>query len=159
MDDFERTLNQVIDQFVDLQDWSKKAETSRRVAQAFPVILGIDRKLKILRKMDRLHPLQELAREVRTLFDTREFRAILLAAFNWRSAARRTKERRSADRDRHGQALPSSEQAAKDQLMRDFRTFLDRLSATQLQKPLGWEEDLDIYRAERRLPGAYGSKQ
>jgi len=70
MDDFERTLNQVIDQFVDLQDWSKKAETSRRVAQAFPVILGIDRKLKILRKMDRLHPLQELAREVRTLFDT-----------------------------------------------------------------------------------------
>jgi hypothetical protein len=49
------------DQFVDLKDWSKKAETSRRVAQVFPVILGIDRKLKILRKMDRLHPLQELA--------------------------------------------------------------------------------------------------
>jgi hypothetical protein len=183
MDDFERTLGEVIDQFVQLQNWSKKARNSQHMVQVFPIVLGIDRKLKILKKMDRLHGLRALAQEVRTLFDTREFRAILLAAFNWRSAARHIKERRSADsnrperalsssgqvrrakerqsagRDRPERALPSSEQAAKDQLMRDFSAFLDRLSATQLQKPLGQEEDLDFYRAGRRLPGSYGSTQ
>jgi hypothetical protein len=48
MDDFERTLGEVIDQFVELQNWSKKARTSQHMAQVFPVILGIDCKLKIV---------------------------------------------------------------------------------------------------------------
>jgi len=91
MDDseFEPTLSAVIDQFVVLQKWAAKAEVSRSLSQVFPVILGLREKLKRLEKMNRSHPLYGLFRDVRSEFDTREFRAVLLAAFNWRSAEKK----------------------------------------------------------------------
>ena len=66
-----------------------KPEAARKPTSVFPTILAIDRGLKNLRKGDKNDPLQELAREVHAAFDTKEFRAVLLAAFNWRSASRR----------------------------------------------------------------------
>jgi hypothetical protein len=91
MDDseIETTLSAVIDQFVVLQKLAAKAEVSRSLNQIFPVILGVREKLKRLERMNRSHPLYGLLREVRSEFDTREFRAVLLAAFNWRSAAKK----------------------------------------------------------------------
>ncbi len=94
MDDFEieTTLSGVIDQFVMLQKWAAKADASRNLDQVFSVILRVREKLKLLEKMDRSHPLQGLAREIRAEFDTREFRAVLLAPFNWRSAKKKLKQ-------------------------------------------------------------------
>ncbi|HXM05330.1 MAG TPA: hypothetical protein VN939_22140 [Chthoniobacterales bacterium] len=50
MDDFEATLCDAIDQFRVLQKWSEKPETSRHVTQVFPLILGLDKKLKVLER-------------------------------------------------------------------------------------------------------------
>jgi hypothetical protein len=182
MDDFEAMLIGVIDEFLVLQKWSKKPENSRRVSQVFSVILELDRKLKVLRKMDRFHPLQELAREIRTLVDTREFRAVLLAAFNWRSAQRQTatakrrepphqgliheaepprakKQKLTSNQSKHGKTPRSSEATAQEQtsihqFTGDVLAFL-----AKLPPPQGSEEYLDFYRAGRRLPGSYGSNQ
>jgi hypothetical protein len=89
MNDFEKILTKVIDHFVALQRWNLKPESTRKPTSVFPTILAIDRGLKNLKKAEKNHPLQELVREVQDAFDTKEFRAILLAAFNWRSASRR----------------------------------------------------------------------
>lgn len=89
MDKFESTLIKIIDQFVALQAWSAKPEKAKQPKKIFPTILDLDLHLKTLRRLDKAHPLQELHEEVRALFNTPEFRAILLAAFNWRSAARK----------------------------------------------------------------------
>ncbi len=188
MDDFEATLSDAIDQFLVLQKWSKKPEASRHPTQVFSVILGLDRKLKVLRKMDRLHPLQELAREIWILVDTREFRAVLLTAFNWRSAQKGAaaanrrealhqieqfvhkaepptakRQRLAANRRKHRKTRKSSEltaqdQTAIDQFTQDLLTFLAKLPPTQTPTR-GSEEYLDFYRAGRRLPGSYGSTQ
>jgi hypothetical protein len=88
MDDFESSLSRVIDLFVELLTWSQKPEASRKATKIFPTILDLDSQLKLLRHADHEHSLRPLAREVRSAFDTREFRAILLAAFNWRSGLR-----------------------------------------------------------------------
>jgi len=89
MNDFEQTLTKVIDHFISLQRWSTKPESTRNPVSVYSIIIAIDRGLKKMRKADKNDPLQELAREVQAAFDTKEFRAVLLAAFNWRSASRR----------------------------------------------------------------------
>lgn len=120
MNDFEKILTKVIDHFVGLQRWNSKPESTRKPTSVFPTILAIDRGLKNLRKAEKNHPLQELVREVHDAFDTKEFRAILLAAFNWRSASRRAtvslahqnqlpqKEREAATKKKHATQPQSS---------------------------------------------------
>jgi hypothetical protein len=89
MEDVESTLTKVIDAFVGLQKSVAKPAETHKPTKVFPLILALDSGLKKLKKADKSHPLQELACEIRASFDTKEFRALLLAAFNWRSASQR----------------------------------------------------------------------
>jgi DNA mismatch repair ATPase MutS len=204
--EIERTLSGVIDQFVLLQKWAAKPDASRKLDQVFSVILRLREKLKLLEKMDRSHPLQGLTREIRAEFDTREFRAVLLAAFNWRSAKKKRKQvgaaavkeqyatarskareipnravkrasvlavakktsvaARPKGREVSGETLtrPAKDQAIIDNLTRDLIGFLDRsfrifgdVSTTLGRRKVA--DNIDFYRAGRRLPGSYGSNQ
>ena len=92
MDDLESILLKIIDQFTELQEWASRPEKSRKPSKIYQTILKLDSNLKATKKFDRDHPLQELSNEVRDLFNTQGFRTILLAAFNWRSAAAKKAE-------------------------------------------------------------------
>jgi hypothetical protein len=92
MDELEAILTKIIDQFIELQELASRPEKSRHPKKIFQTILNLDTNLKAAKKFDREHPLQELRNEVRDLFNTTEFRAILLAAFNWRSATAKKSE-------------------------------------------------------------------
>jgi hypothetical protein len=163
MDDFESSLSLAIDSFVALKTWSQKPESSRDATKVFPIILDLDSQLKLLRHANHEHPLQPLAREVRSAFDTREFRAILLAAFNWRSGHRRKPalplgKPQNVSRIRLPRSTAqknSHEPEDRAKFVRDFLTFLE--SMRRKQTPL--QEHVDIFRAGRRLPGSYGSTQ
>jgi len=104
MDQFEKTLTEIVDHFVCLQQWREKPEAVRKPTEIFSSIIAVDQGLKSLKHCtapkfetptlaDKADTLQSLAREIRTAFDTREFRAVRLAAFNWRSALRRVPKR------------------------------------------------------------------
>jgi hypothetical protein len=162
MDDFESSLSRVIDLFVALQTWSQKPEVSRKATKIFPIILELDSQLKLLRHADREHSLQSLAREVRSAFDTREFRAILLAAFNRRSGhrpepatARRKPQRLLRIQRRCTLKENSRESEDNAKFVRDFLAFVDNMRKQQA----GLQEHVDIFKAGRRLPGSYGSTQ
>jgi hypothetical protein len=170
MDDFERSLSRVIDLFVALQRWSQKPEASRNPTKIFPIILDLDSQLKLLRRADREHPLQPLAREVRSAFDNREFRAILLAAFNWRSGHRP----KPATAPGKPQRLPRIQRSCTSQdnakFLRDFLTFINGMNMEQQaevqekvdnmrKQQARLTEHVDIFKAGRRLPCSYGSTQ
>jgi tRNA nucleotidyltransferase/poly(A) polymerase len=101
MDDLESILTKIIDQFIELQEWASRPEKSRHPKKIFQTILNLDSNLKAAKHFDREHPLQELSNEVRNLFNTTEFRAILLAAFNWRSAAAKKPEPKKKQAAKH----------------------------------------------------------
>lgn len=86
MDDLESIVLKIIDQFTELQEWASRPEKSRKPSKIYKTILNLDSNLKDTKKFNMEHPLQELSNEVRDLFNTQEFRKILLDAFNWRSA-------------------------------------------------------------------------
>src|SRR5258707_13467630 len=170
MDDFESSLSRVIDLFVALQTWSQKPEASRKATKIFPIILELNSQLKLLRHADREHPLQSLAREVRSAFDTREFRAILLAAFNWCSGHRPE----PATAPGKPQRLPRIQRRRTSQdnakFIRDFLTFIKGMNMEQQvevqekvdnirKQQARLQEHVDIFKAGRRLPGSYGSTQ
>lgn len=185
MDDIERTLTKVIDHFVFLQAWNRLSEGARKPSKVFPIILELDGGLKTLKHFERNHPLQELAREIRSSFATREFRSILLAAFNWRSSTQRAKPSkqtalvasRKSILNRTARVFPgnsiskkaalppsAAEQIARDlefkkRFVRDFMAFLDSIPAKAIRKIREPREHVDIYRAGRRLYGSYGSAQ
>jgi len=184
MDPIEKQLTHAIELYVALQNWSRKLEGIRDPTKVFPVILALDRGLKSIKKIEQEHPLQELAREVRASFDTREFRAILLAAFNWRRDAQRSKDaartklrvakvkqiagipqRRQICRNRKMfPPQPSAEQLVRqaanaEKFKRDFIAFLNSVPEAAMRRMHAAEEYVDIYRAGRRLYGSYGKRQ
>jgi len=96
MDNFEQILERLIDNVVRLQNSQSESLATRRVTALYPTVLKIRDDLQSLHKHeDQDHPLQALAREVRSALRNKEFNALLLAAFNWRSASKPRKKRKS----------------------------------------------------------------
>ena len=131
---------------------------------------------QVLRHVDSEHPLQLLAREVRSAFNTREFRAILLSAFNWRSAHRlkpksappqnlsSTQSRNCTSKKRPYVVQNNAE------FIRNFMTFIKSMNKEQQmevqekvdtikKQQARMREHLDMFNAGQRLPGSYGSRQ
>lgn len=95
MDNFEQILERLIDNVVRLQNSQSQSLATRKVTRLYPVVLKIRDDLQSLHNCgDQDHPLQALAREVRSGLRTKEFNALLLAAFNWRSASKPHKKLR-----------------------------------------------------------------
>ena len=93
MDDFEETLGRLIDNVATLQSTTGSEVPNRKTKALFPLVLEIRADLQTLHKHPkREHPLGDLAREVRNALETKEFNALLLAAYNWRSVLRPRKK-------------------------------------------------------------------
>lgn len=194
MDNFEGILNDVIEHYVALQKWSEKPEGARKQTKVFEVILALDHGLKTLKKLAKVFPksaiadpLQELAREIRTSFDTRENRAILYAAFNWRAKQRGVKPKKS---NPVHSAPPKQRPINKPRIVAASRKTKKRLTSARTVKEIVRDteskkefvrnvlaygasipeeekhrlidppiEHVDIWKKSKRYGGSYGSSQ
>jgi hypothetical protein len=89
-ENIERAIEDLLERFVAIQNWGKTGTNAEGI---YPSILDLDARIKDLRKKIKAGQLAEgllleLVKEIQTGFNTKEYRAVLLDAFNWRSAQR-----------------------------------------------------------------------
>ena len=140
--DIEHAIDDLLNRFVALQEWGKKAGRPEGI---YDSILALDERIKQLRKKIKVGqipdgPLLELVKEIRDGFDTKEYRAVLLDAFNWRSAqksqTKATKEDQRKLRQLHSPPKTNHKTSKK---LKKSHSVKSRFSGSPLQR-LSYQE-------------------
>jgi flagellar biosynthesis GTPase FlhF len=140
--DIENAIDDLLNRFVALQEWGKKGV---RPDGIYHSILALDERIKLIRKKIKeghMHesPLLDLVKEIRDGFDTKEYRAVLLDAFNWRSAQKaQTKAKKEEQKKLRQLQTPPKKNQKTSKKLKKLPSVIRHFSDPPLQR-LSYQE-------------------